>query len=58
MADDRLFSRDDELRLFALKAATEHGNPLSFEKATPEATRDRIMADARAYHAFLTEKES
>lgn len=50
------FTPDQELRLFALKAATEDKFHLNTQ--TVEENRDRVVADAKAYYAFLTEKEN
>jgi hypothetical protein len=55
MADDGIFSRVDELRLFALRAATE--DKFHLDMKTAEENRNRVVADAKAYYAFLTEKE-
>lgn len=50
------FTPDQELRLFALKAATE--DKFHLDMKTVEENRNRVVADANAYYAFLTEKEN
>lgn len=54
----RVLTREDELRLFALQTATK--DRISFDKATAEETRARVLADAEAFYAFLlhNDKES
>lgn len=53
---DRVLTRDDELRLFALQTATKE--PFRFDKAPVEEVRENRLADARAFYNFLTDKES
>lgn len=52
----RVLTRDDELRLFALQTATK--DRFNFDKTTAEELRARSLADARAYYEFLTEGAS
>lgn len=54
---DRVLTRDDELRLFALQTATKDRFDFA-SKMNPEEVRARVLADAAAYHAFLTDKET
>jgi len=52
---DRVLTRDDELRLFALQIATK--DRFDFSKSSPDDIRARVLADSAAYYAFLTDKE-
>jgi hypothetical protein len=52
------FTRDDELRLFALKMAAGDGNMrmhLRVEKDAP--LHVHVLEDAKAYYAWLTKNE-
>jgi hypothetical protein len=53
----RVLTREDELRLFALQTASKD-HRISFDKSTAEEARDRVVTDAKAFYAFLTETES
>lgn len=54
----RVLTRDDELRLFALQTATKDVRFSMDKEANDTAVRDRVLADANAYYAFLTEGAS
>jgi len=54
---DRVLTRDDELRLFALQTATKDVR-FNIDKESAVAVQERVLADAKAYYAFLTDQES
>lgn len=50
------FTRDDELRLFALKMAAGDRMRIHDKEGTP--VHVDVLEDARAYYAWLTEKDA